>query len=91
MSRASWIRPDGDRGPPAFSVAARWSRAASKTLAAASGRYYVTPDDVKALGEPVLAPPPPVLTQAEFEGVTSSSVVAQILIETAHDRSDPPW
>ncbi len=27
----------------------------AKTLAASNGRYYVTPDDVKALAEPVLA------------------------------------
>ncbi len=56
---------------------------ASKTLAAASGRYYVTPDDVKALAEPVLAHRLVLDPEAEFEGVTSSSVVAQILIETA--------
>lgn len=56
---------------------------AAKTLAAASGRYYVTPDDIKSLAEPVLAHRLVLDPEAEFEGVTASSVVAQILIETA--------
>ena len=54
---------------------------ASKTLAASSGRYYVTPDDVKALAEPVLAHRLVLDPEAEFEGVTASSVVGQLLIE----------
>jgi MoxR-like ATPase len=55
---------------------------ASKTLAASVGRYYVTPDDVKALAEPVLAHRLVLDPEAEFEGVTASSVIAQLLIET---------
>jgi MoxR-like ATPase len=55
----------------------------AKTLAAASGRHYVIPDDVKALAEPVLAHRLVLDPEAEFDGVTSSSVVSQILIETA--------
>jgi MoxR-like ATPase len=55
----------------------------AKTLAAASGRHYVLPDDVKALAEPVLAHRLVLDPEAEFDGVTPSSVVAQILIETA--------
>jgi MoxR-like ATPase len=54
----------------------------AKTLAAASGRHYVVPDDVKALAEPVLAHRLVLDPEAEFDGVTSSSVIAQILIET---------
>lgn len=54
---------------------------AAKTLAAASGRYYVTPDDVKALAEPVLAHRLVLDPEAEFEGVTASSLVGQLLIE----------
>ncbi|WBU38309.1 AAA family ATPase [Homoserinibacter sp. YIM 151385] len=54
----------------------------AKTLAAASGRHYVVPDDVKALAEPVLAHRLVLDPEAEFDGVTSSSIVAQILIET---------
>jgi len=55
---------------------------AAKTFAAASGRHYVTPDDVKALAEPVLAHRLVLDPEAEFDGVTPSSVVSQLLIET---------
>ena len=54
----------------------------AKTLAAASGRHYVIPDDVKVLAEPVLAHRLVLDPEAEFEGVTSSSIVAQLLLET---------
>jgi MoxR-like ATPase len=54
----------------------------AKTLAAASGRHYVIPDDVKALAEPVLAHRLVIDPEAEFDGVTASSVMGQILIET---------
>jgi MoxR-like ATPase len=54
----------------------------AKTLAAANGRHYVIPDDVKALAEPVLAHRLLLDPEAEFDGVTTSSVIAQILIET---------
>jgi len=56
---------------------------ASKTLAAASGRHYVVPDDVKALAEPVLAHRLMLDPEAEFDGVTPSSIVSQLLLETA--------
>jgi MoxR-like ATPase len=56
---------------------------ASKTLAAASGRHYVLPDDVKAMAEPVLAHRLVLDPEAEFDGVSASSVIAQNLIETA--------
>ncbi len=55
---------------------------AAKTLAAASGRHYVVPDDVKALAEPVLAHRLVLDPEAEFDGVTSQSVVAHLLIQT---------
>lgn len=54
----------------------------AKTLAAASGRHYVIPDDVKVLAEPVLAHRLVLDPEAEFEGVTTSSVVSQLLLET---------
>ncbi|MEO8094162.1 MAG: MoxR family ATPase, partial [Pseudolysinimonas sp.] len=54
----------------------------AKTLAAASGRHYVIPDDIKALTEPVLAHRLVIDPEAEFDGVTASSIVSQILIET---------
>jgi MoxR-like ATPase len=55
----------------------------SKTLAAASGRHYVIPDDVKSLAEPVLSHRLVLDPEAEFDGVTASSVIAQLLLETA--------
>jgi MoxR-like ATPase len=54
----------------------------AKTLAAASGRHYVVPDDVKALAEPVLAHRLVIDPEAEFDGVTAPSIMGQILIET---------
>jgi MoxR-like ATPase len=54
----------------------------AKTLAAAAGRHYVIPDDVKALAEPVLAHRLVLDPEAEFDGVTASSVVGQVLLET---------
>lgn len=55
----------------------------AKTLAAANGRHYVIPDDIKALAEPVLAHRLILDPEAEFDGVTPSSIISQILIETA--------
>ncbi|MCU1635569.1 MAG: ATPase [Cryobacterium sp.] len=54
----------------------------AKTLAAANGRHFVIPDDVKALAEHVLAHRVLLDPEAEFDGVTTSSVIAQILVET---------
>lgn len=55
----------------------------AKTLAAANGRRYVIPDDIKALAEPVLAHRLILDPEAEFDGVTPSSIIAQILMETS--------
>jgi MoxR-like ATPase len=55
---------------------------AAKTYAAANGRYYVIPDDVKSLAEPVFAHRMVLDAEAEFDGVTPQSVVAQLLLET---------
>jgi MoxR-like ATPase len=54
----------------------------AKTFAAANGRHYVVPDDVKALAEPVLAHRLVLDPEAEFDGVTPSSIMSQLLIET---------
>ena len=54
----------------------------SKTLAAAAARHYVIPDDIKALAEPVLAHRLLLDPEAEFDGVTASSIMSQILMET---------
>jgi MoxR-like ATPase len=41
------------------------------------------PDDVKSLAEPVLAHRLVLDPEAEFDGVTSSSIIGQLLLETA--------
>ncbi|MEO8262757.1 MAG: MoxR family ATPase [Pseudolysinimonas sp.] len=55
----------------------------AKTLAAASGRHYVVPDDVKSLAEPVLSHRLVLDPEAEFDGVTPSSIIGQLLLETS--------
>jgi len=55
---------------------------AAKTWAVAHGRDYVTPDDVKALAEPVLAHRLILDPEAEFDGVTAGAVVGQVLLDT---------
>ncbi len=55
----------------------------AKTYAASTGRHYVTPDDVKLLAEPVLAHRLVLDPEAEFDGVTASSIISQLLIEIA--------
>lgn len=55
---------------------------AAKTWAAAHGRSYVTPDDVKALAEPVLAHRLILDPEAEFDGVTASAVIGQVVLDT---------
>lgn len=55
---------------------------AAKTRAAANGRHYVVPDDIKVLAEPVLAHRLVLDPEAEFDGVTAPSVISQLLLET---------
>lgn len=73
-------------------VSVRGARAltkASKTWAAAQGRTYVTPDDVKGLAEQVLAHRIVLDPEAEFDGVTASAVIGQILLDIVPpSRSD---
>jgi MoxR-like ATPase len=54
---------------------------ASRTRAAAQGRTYVTPDDVKALAVPVLSHRLILHPEAEFDGVTAEAVVGQTLLD----------
>src|SRR5690606_9409427 len=56
---------------------------AAKTWAAAHGRNYVVPDDVKELAEPVLAHRLVLDAEAEFEGATAAGVVRAVLAEIA--------
>jgi MoxR-like ATPase len=53
---------------------------AAKTWAIASGRMYVTPDDVRELASPVLAHRLIVDPEAEFSGVTAADVVDRVLV-----------
>jgi MoxR-like ATPase len=54
---------------------------ASRTRAAAQGRTYVTPDDVKALAVPVLSHRLILHAEAEFDGVTAEAIVGQTLLD----------
>ena len=56
---------------------------AAKTWALAQGRTHVLPDDVKALALPVLGHRILVTPDAQFDGVTSEQVVAQVLAQVA--------
>ncbi len=56
---------------------------AAKAWAIAHGRGFVTPDDVKALAEPVLAHRLILDPEAEFDGVTASAVIGQILLDVS--------
>ncbi|KHK99531.1 ATPase [Microbacterium mangrovi] len=54
---------------------------AARTRAAAQGRTYVTPDDVKALAVPVLSHRLILHAEAEFDGVTAEAVIGQTLLD----------
>ena len=54
----------------------------AKTFAASNGRNYVIPDDVKMLATAVLAHRLVLDPEAEFDGVTTESALAQVLLET---------
>ncbi len=60
---------------------------AAKVYAAASGRHFVTPDDVKALAQPVWAHRLVLDAEAEFQGVTSSQIVDRVLAEVPAPHS----
>ena len=54
---------------------------AAKTWAIAHGRVYVTPDDVKSLADVVLAHRLVLDPEAEFDGVTASAVIGQVVLD----------
>jgi MoxR-like ATPase len=54
----------------------------SRTWALAHGRSYVTPDDVKTLADSVLAHRLILDPEAEFDGVTATAVIGQVLLDT---------
>jgi MoxR-like ATPase len=53
--------------------------AAAQVWAAAEGRGYVTPDDVRAVAEPVLAHRLLVSAEAEVQGVRATDVLTEVL------------
>ncbi|GIG39918.1 AAA family ATPase [Cellulomonas phragmiteti] len=55
----------------------------AKVAAAADGRDYVLPDDIKVLGQAVLAHRLVLDSEAEFAGVTATEVVARVLGQVA--------
>jgi MoxR-like ATPase len=52
---------------------------AARAMAAANGRNYVLPDDVKALAGPVLAHRLMLTPEAQLQGADASSIVADVL------------
>ncbi|MDR3068289.1 MAG: MoxR family ATPase [Cellulomonas sp.] len=65
-------------------VSVRGAMALSKlvgTWAAAHGRGFVVPDDIRDLVEPAFAHRLVLEPEAEFDGVTASAVLAQILLD----------
>ncbi len=55
---------------------------AAKTWAAANGRNYVVPDDIKELAEPVMSHRVILHPEAEFAGSSVQGVLARILADT---------
>ena len=51
----------------------------ARARAAAAGRTYVVPDDVKALAEPVLAHRLLLTPEAQLQGISSADVLAEVL------------
>ncbi len=60
---------------------------AAKVWAATEGRTYVVPDDIKVLAAPVWGHRIVMDPEAEFSGVTASSVIARVLADVAAPQS----
>jgi MoxR-like ATPase len=56
---------------------------AVRTWAIASGRSYVTPDDVRDLAIPVLAHRVVIDAESDFAGVKPEDVIERILLDVA--------
>ncbi|WP_125099902.1 AAA family ATPase [Leucobacter chromiireducens] len=56
--------------------------------AAAAGRHYVTPDDVRDLALPTLAHRLVLEPEAEFDGVTAEQIVGQVLLDVPLPREN---
>jgi len=55
----------------------------SRALAAASGRTYVIPDDIKALARPVLAHRAILTPEAQLAGLTTASIIDDVMASIA--------
>jgi MoxR-like ATPase len=62
---------------------------AVRVLAAAEGRSFASPDDVKRLARVVLAHRLIVSPEAQLQGITSADVLDEILTRTAVPRETP--
>lgn len=62
----------------------------AKVWAAAHGRHYVLPDDVKALARPVWLHRLLLDPEAEFAGTTAETVIARVVEKVAAPRPAPP-
>jgi MoxR-like ATPase len=51
----------------------------ARARAAAEGRSYVLPDDLKALAEPVLAHRLLVTPEAQLQGITAADCLAEVV------------
>jgi len=51
----------------------------ARSRAAAQGRAYVVPDDIKALAEPVLAHRLAVTSEAQLQGITPADALRETL------------
>jgi len=62
---------------------------AAKTWAAASGRNYVVPDDIKELAEPILSHRVLLSPEAEFAGASVQGVLSRLIadIQPPTDRA----
>ncbi|MGD8166543.1 AAA family ATPase [Herbiconiux sp. P16] len=63
---------------------------AAKVWAAAQGRHFVLPDDIKDLVSPVWTHRFVMDPEAEFAGVTASTVLARVLADVAAPQSRQP-
>jgi MoxR-like ATPase len=61
----------------------------ARSRAAALGRSYVTPDDLKALAEPVLAHRLIVTPEAQLQGIRSSDALRQVLADLPVPTTTP--
>jgi MoxR-like ATPase len=55
---------------------------AAKTWAAANGRNYVVPDDIKELADPIMSHRVILHPEAEFSGSSVQGVLSRILADT---------